>query len=58
MGHAADMGEMRNAYRILVGKPAGKKPLGRPRCTWEDKIRMYLREIWLGWCGLDSSNSA
>jgi len=45
MGHAADMGEMRNAYRILVGKPAGKKPLGRPRCTWEDNIRMDLREI-------------
>jgi hypothetical protein len=41
------MGEMRNAYNILVGKPDGKKPLGRPRHRWEDNIRMDLSEI--GW---------
>jgi hypothetical protein len=45
------MGEKRNAYRILVGKPEGKKPLGRPRCRWEDNIRMDLREI--GWGGIN-----
>jgi hypothetical protein len=46
------MGEMRNAYNISVGKPEGKRPLGRPRRRWEDNIRMDLREIG---CGLDSS---
>jgi hypothetical protein len=45
------IGEKRNAYRILVGKPEGKRPLGRPRCRWEDNIRMDLREI--GWGGMD-----
>jgi hypothetical protein len=35
----------RNAYRVLVGKPEGKRPLGRPRCRWEDNIKMDLREI-------------
>jgi hypothetical protein len=41
------MGEKRNAYRILVGKPVGTRPLGRHTCRWEDNIRMDLREI--GW---------
>jgi hypothetical protein len=39
------MGEIRNMYRILVTKPEGKRPLGKPRCRWEDNIRMDLREI-------------
>jgi hypothetical protein len=49
-GHAARMGEM-NAYRILVGKPEGKRPLGRPRRRWVDNIKMDLREV--GWDGRD-----
>jgi hypothetical protein len=44
------MGEMRNAYRILVGKPEGKRPLGRSRRRWVDNIKMGLREI--GWDGV------
>ncbi|KAJ4431673.1 hypothetical protein ANN_20273, partial [Periplaneta americana] len=44
-GHVARMGEFRNAYRMLVGRPEGKRPLGRPRCRWEDNIKMYLREV-------------
>jgi hypothetical protein len=39
------MGEKRNAYRIFVGKPDGKSPLGRPRRRWEYNIKMHLREI-------------
>ncbi|KAJ4442482.1 hypothetical protein ANN_04068 [Periplaneta americana] len=39
------MGESRNAYRVLVGKPEGKRPLGRPRRRWEDNIKMDLREV-------------
>jgi hypothetical protein len=39
------MGERWNAYRILVGKPGGKRPLGRPRRRWVDNIKMDLREI-------------
>jgi hypothetical protein len=48
------MGEKRNVYRILVGKPEGKRPLGRPRRRWVDNIKMDLREIgWDGeWIGL------
>jgi hypothetical protein len=51
LGHVARMGEKRNAYRILVGQPEGKRPLGRPRRRWEDNVRMDLREI--GWGGMD-----
>jgi hypothetical protein len=46
MGRACSTnGEKRSAYRILVGKPVGKKPLGRPRCNGVDNIKMDLREI-------------
>jgi hypothetical protein len=45
------MGEERNVYKVLVGKPEGKRPLGRPRHRWEDGIRMDLREIGLDWLG-------
>jgi hypothetical protein len=45
------MGETRNAYTILVGKPEGKRPLGRPRRRWVDNIKVYLGEI--GWDGVD-----
>jgi hypothetical protein len=42
------MGEVRGAYNILVGKPEGRRPLGRPRRRWEDNIKMDLREIGFG----------
>jgi hypothetical protein len=45
------MGEKRNAYRLLVGKPEGVCPLGRPRCKWVDNIQMDVLEI--GWGGVD-----
>jgi hypothetical protein len=44
-GHVARMGEGRGAYRVLVGRPEGKRPLGRPRRRWKDNIKMDLREI-------------
>jgi hypothetical protein len=47
-GRVARMGEERKVYKVLVGKPEGKRPLGRPRRRWEDGIRMGLREIGLG----------
>jgi hypothetical protein len=47
-GHVARMGEGRVVYRVLVGKPEGRRPLGRPRCRWEDNIRMDLREVRCG----------
>jgi hypothetical protein len=46
-GHVTCMGEERKVYKVLVGKPEGKRPLGRPRRRWEDGIRMDLREIVL-----------
>jgi hypothetical protein len=54
-GHVARMGEKRNMYRLLVGKPEGKRPLGRPRPRWMDNIKMDLLEIGLSvvdWIGL------
>jgi hypothetical protein len=50
-GHAARVGERRGAYRILVGKPEGKRPLGRPRRRWEDNIKMDLQEVGCGGMG-------
>jgi hypothetical protein len=47
-GHVARLGEKRNAYSILVGKPEGKRPLGRPRRRWVDNIKMDLRDR-MGW---------
>jgi hypothetical protein len=50
------MGEERKVYKVLVGKPEGKRPFGRPKHRWEDGIRIDLRVI--GWgCGLDSTGS-
>jgi hypothetical protein len=51
VGHVARMGEVRGAYRVLVGRPEGKRPLGRPRRRCKDNIKMYLREI-----GIDGTN--
>jgi len=52
-GYVARMGEGRDVYRVLVGKPEGRRPLGRPRRRWEDNIRMDLRAVgcglWTGW---------
>jgi hypothetical protein len=50
-GHVARMGEKRNAYRLLVGKPEGRRPLGRERCRWLDNIWMDLVEV--GWGDVD-----
>jgi hypothetical protein len=51
----ARMGEGRGVYRVLVGKPEGRRPLGRPRRRWEDNVRMVLQEVGCGfedWIGL------
>jgi hypothetical protein len=48
---------MGDAYRILVGKPEGKRPLGRPRSRWVDNIKIDLRDIEMGWYRLDRSGS-
>jgi hypothetical protein len=50
-GYVARMVEGRGVYRVLVGRPEGKRPLGRPRGSWEDNIKMDLREI-----GIDGAN--
>jgi hypothetical protein len=50
-GHVAQIEEKRNAYRILVENPEGKRPLGRQRRMWMDNIKMDLKEI--GWDGMD-----
>jgi len=54
-GHVARMGEERGVYRVLVGKPEGKRPLGRPRRRWVDNMRMDLQEVrcgYMDWIGL------
>ena len=54
-GHVARMGEERGMYRVLVGKPEGKRPVGRPTRRWVDFIRMDLQEVGCGymdWIGL------
>jgi hypothetical protein len=59
-GHVARMRDRRNSYRLLVGKPEGRRPLGRPRHRWLDNIRMDLLEVGWGevdWIGLDWSGS-
>jgi hypothetical protein len=61
-GHVAHMGELRGVYRVLVGKPEGKRPMGRPRRRWEVNIRMDLRKlgcdvgVWtgLGWLRVET----
>jgi hypothetical protein len=57
-GHVARMEEKMNAYRLLVGNPEGKRPLGRPRHTWVDnvRIRIYLGEV--GWGGVECTGLA
>jgi hypothetical protein len=50
-GHVARMGEGRDVYRVLIGRPKGRRPLGRPRHRWEDNIKIDLREI-----GIDGEN--
>ena len=49
-GHVARMEEGRDVYKVLVGKPEGKRPLGRPRRRWQDNIKMDLEEVGMG-CG-------
>ena len=48
VGHVACLGERRGAYRVLMGKPEGKRTLGRPRSRWEDNIKMDLQEMGCG----------
>jgi hypothetical protein len=48
VGHVVHIGERRGLYRVLVGEPEGKRPLGRPRCRWEDNIKMDLQEVGCG----------
>jgi hypothetical protein len=61
VGHVARMGEGRGVYRVLVGKPEGKRPPGRPRRRWEDNIKMDLMEIGImgrtgfGWLRIGSN---
>jgi hypothetical protein len=50
-GHVSRMGEGRGVYRVLVGKPEGKRPLGRPSCRWEDNVKTVVQEVGCG--GMD-----
>jgi hypothetical protein len=59
-GHVARMGEKGNAYRLLVAKPEGMKPLGRPRCRWVENIKIDVGEIrwcvdWIDLAGIGTS---
>jgi len=54
-GHVACMGERRGVHRVLVGKPEGKRPLGRPTHRWEDNIKRELQEVGYGWVWTGSS---
>jgi hypothetical protein len=54
-GHVVRVREKRNAYRILVGRPEGKRPLGRPRCRWVDNIKIDFRETGLIWLRIETS---
>jgi hypothetical protein len=56
-GHVARVVEKRHSYTILVGKPWGKRPLGRPRRTLVVNFKMDLKRDWMGWYGLDWSGS-
>jgi hypothetical protein len=56
-GHVARVGEGRGVYRVLVGRPECKRPLGRPRRRWEDNTKMDLREIGIDGGELDSAGS-
>jgi hypothetical protein len=52
-GHVARLGERRGVYRILVGKPEGRRPFGKPSHRWEDNIKLDLQEVgWGAWTGL------
>jgi hypothetical protein len=49
--YVAHLGDRRDAYKVLVGRPEVKRPIGRPTCRWEDNIKMDLQEV--GWGGMD-----
>ena len=60
-GHVARMGEERETYRVLLGKPEGKRPLGRPRRRWMDNVRLDLQEVECGyvdWIGLEQDRDS
>ena len=56
-GHVAHMGEGRGVHKVLVGKPEGKRPLGRPRRRWEDNIKRNLQKVGGGLWGMDGVGS-
>ena len=56
-GHVAHMGEGRVVHRVLVGKPEGRRPSGRPKRRWEDNIKMDLQVVGGGFWGLDGVGS-
>jgi hypothetical protein len=44
-GHTAHTGERKGSYRVLMGRPEGQRPIGRPKCRWEDNIKVHLQEV-------------